>query len=224
MRRAPHPSDPGWPGHLSGQRVAVHVVGMTVSTARLQVVLTARREKPDSGLWEVPGAFLDPEETLEEAAERIVREILGIDVPLHLEQLGAYDDAKHHPRVRVVSVVYRAVLSSALRIGGIETGRCELVAVEDGPGPRPHPAPGFRSRSDPRRRRRPGTRAAVLHVARDLLHGSGVHAGGSAGGLRSRLGCGSIRELPSQGARNGPGSLPQPVAAYPRAQKAASPP
>ena len=115
--------------------VAVYVVALTVNTARLQVVLCQRTEEPARGLWALPGDLLDPDETLEQAAERIVKDTLGIEMPLHLEQLGAYDDAKHERRARVVSVVYRAVLSSAIRVVGIETGRCRLVPVESVLGP-----------------------------------------------------------------------------------------
>ena len=43
-------------------------------------------------MWALPGGFKRPEETLDEAARRELREETGVEAPRHLAQFGAYGD------------------------------------------------------------------------------------------------------------------------------------
>lgn len=45
-----------------------------------QILLSRRAVEPHRGLWDVPGGFMDPDETPEEAVVRECREEMGIEV------------------------------------------------------------------------------------------------------------------------------------------------
>ena len=72
------------------------------STGRLQVLLVRRASEPFDGMWAIPGGFKRPDETLDEAAARELREETGVAAPRHLAQFGAYGDPGRDPRGNVV--------------------------------------------------------------------------------------------------------------------------
>lgn len=54
------------------------------------VLLGKRKNKPAKGEWFVPGGRINKNESLEEAAHRIVREELGVKIEI-IERLGTYE-------------------------------------------------------------------------------------------------------------------------------------
>ncbi|MHC4115906.1 MAG: NUDIX hydrolase [Planctomycetota bacterium] len=54
-----------------------------------KIVLIKRKQEPAKGMLDVAGGFVDPEETIEEAARREIKEELKIDVET-LEYLGSF--------------------------------------------------------------------------------------------------------------------------------------
>lgn len=89
--------------------VTVDVVILTMVDGRLHVLLVKRRDDPYQGQWALPGGFKRPDETLDEAAIRELREETGVAAPAHLAQFGAYGDPGRDPRTNVVTVGYLAV-------------------------------------------------------------------------------------------------------------------
>lgn len=77
--------------------------------ARLKVLLVRRGLDPFQGCWALPGGFVDPEESLEEAARRELEEETGLK-EIYLEQLYTFGDLGRDPRERVVSVAYFALV------------------------------------------------------------------------------------------------------------------
>ena len=76
-----------------------------------QVLLIRRRKPPFEGEWAIPGGFVDPGETLEEAARRELWEETGLQ-PIRLEQLRAFGQPGRDPRGWVISIAHLALLDA----------------------------------------------------------------------------------------------------------------
>ena len=95
----PHPS------------VTADIALFTVRDRALQALLIKRKEWPFAGHWAVPGGFVRPHETLEEAARRELVEETGVTEAL-LEQLRAFSEPDRDPRTWVITVAFTALVAS----------------------------------------------------------------------------------------------------------------
>jgi len=114
------------PAQYPAFAVTVDVVILTVSDARLHVLLVRRGVPPFEGMWAIPGGFKRPSETLDEAATRELVAETGVDSATLLTQFGAYGDPGRDPRMSVVTVAYLAVLPE---VGGIVAGTDAAAAA-----------------------------------------------------------------------------------------------
>ena len=76
----------------------------------LKVLLIERGIEPFIGKWALPGGFVTPEESLEDAAKRELKEETGVD-NVFLEQLYTVGDVGRDPRERVITVCYYALVN-----------------------------------------------------------------------------------------------------------------
>lgn len=89
----------------------VELVVMSVVDGRLAVLLGKREQAPYAGKWAIPGGVvrIDLDANLDETAQRVARERLGIDVP-YLRQQCAVGGSDRDPRAPwAVSIVYRVL-------------------------------------------------------------------------------------------------------------------
>ena len=111
--------------------VTVDIVVLTLAERQLQVVLVERGGEPYQGAWALPGGFIHPDESLEQAAARELREETGVEAAAYLEQFGAYGDPDRDPRMRVVTVAFLAILRDVgALVAGTDVTRAELVPVQ----------------------------------------------------------------------------------------------
>ena len=75
----------------------------------LKVLLIKRKEEPSSGMWALPGGFVEPNESLDQAAMRVLRELTSIP-QIYMEQLYTFGDVDRYPVGRVISVSYYALV------------------------------------------------------------------------------------------------------------------
>lgn len=99
--------------------LAVDMVIFTVGEDDLLVLLIQRRGEPFAGRWAIPGGFVDPGESLDDAATRELREETGV-ADVFLEQLYTFGEPGRDPRGRVISVAYYALLRQAPAISAAD--------------------------------------------------------------------------------------------------------
>ncbi|MBF8193642.1 NUDIX hydrolase [Nonomuraea sp. K274] len=87
--------------------VSVDLVVLTVRNQALSALVWRRDNPPFLRRWSLPGGFIQLDEDLPAAAQRILAERAGLPgAPVHLEQLQTYGYPDRDPRQRVLSVAY----------------------------------------------------------------------------------------------------------------------
>jgi 8-oxo-dGTP diphosphatase len=92
--------------------VAVDVVALTVEGGHLRVALYERTEAPQKGQLALPGGFVRIDESLDDAAARVLAQKAGL-ANVFLEQLYTFGDVRRDPRGRVITVAYYALVDAA---------------------------------------------------------------------------------------------------------------
>jgi 8-oxo-dGTP diphosphatase len=90
--------------------VAVDVVLLTVDEADLVTLLLPRGDHPYKGAFSLPGGFVMIDESLDDAARRVLAGKAGL-TGVFLEQLYTFGSPRRDPRTRVISVAYYALVS-----------------------------------------------------------------------------------------------------------------
>ena len=77
----------------------------------LKILLVKRNSYPFKDSYAFPGGFVKIDESLDEAANRIIYEKANIN-DVYLEQLYTYGDINRDPRMRVLSVAYMSLVQN----------------------------------------------------------------------------------------------------------------
>jgi len=75
----------------------------------LKLLLIKRDFEPEKGNWSLMGGFVQDKESLDQASNRILKELTGLE-GVYLEQMFTYGDPARDPMERTVSVAYFALL------------------------------------------------------------------------------------------------------------------
>jgi ADP-ribose pyrophosphatase YjhB (NUDIX family) len=75
----------------------------------IKLLLIKRGIEPEKNKWSLMGGFMQPEETLDEAANRILKQLTGLE-GVYMEQLHVFSEINRDPIERTVSVAYFALI------------------------------------------------------------------------------------------------------------------
>ncbi|GAB3026116.1 NUDIX hydrolase [Mycobacterium bourgelatii] len=132
VKRAHDVPDDYDPSRFPRFAVTVDIVILTMREQSLHVLLVQRGVEPFAGFWALPGGFKRPDETLDEAARRELREETGVTAPGHLAQFRAYGDPGRDERTNVVTVAYLAVMPRLDKLqSGTDAAAAQLWPVDD---------------------------------------------------------------------------------------------
>jgi ADP-ribose pyrophosphatase len=98
--------------HYSGKNkmlLAVDCIIFGFDGTELKLLLIKRGFEPEQGRWSLMGGFVQPRETLDNAAARILHELTGLK-DVYMEQLHAFGEVERDPIERTVSVVYTSLI------------------------------------------------------------------------------------------------------------------
>jgi 8-oxo-dGTP diphosphatase len=77
--------------------------------SQLKVLLIKLAVEPGKGQWALPGSNILKDENLDIAAQRVLKELTGLD-NVYMEQLYTFGDVNRFPLFRVVTVAYFALV------------------------------------------------------------------------------------------------------------------
>jgi ADP-ribose pyrophosphatase YjhB (NUDIX family) len=89
--------------------VAVDCIIFGFDGADLKILLVKRGLEPESGKWSLMGGFVGANESMNEAANRVLLKLTGLD-KVYMEQLHAFGDPGRDPIERTISVTYFSLL------------------------------------------------------------------------------------------------------------------
>jgi len=75
----------------------------------MKLLVIKRGFEPEKNKWSLMGGFLQPNEILDEAANRILKQLTGLE-GVYMEQLYAFSAPERDPEERTISVAYFALV------------------------------------------------------------------------------------------------------------------
>lgn len=75
----------------------------------LKVLLIERNQDPFKDWWALPGNLVEKDESVEDAATRILYELTGLR-DMHMEQFHTFGAVNRHPQGRIITVAYYALI------------------------------------------------------------------------------------------------------------------
>lgn len=90
--------------------VSVDCIVFGFEADQLKLLIGRRQMDPGRGEWSLYGGFVGAEESLTEAAQRVLSQMTGLN-QLYIRQVGAYGDIDRDPGERVISIAYCALIN-----------------------------------------------------------------------------------------------------------------
>lgn len=90
--------------------ISVDCIIFGFSSGELSLLLLKRNFEPARGEWSLMGGFVQENESVDDAAKRVLAELTGLD-EVYMEQVGAFGSVHRDPGGRVVSIAYYALVN-----------------------------------------------------------------------------------------------------------------
>ncbi|SDQ50753.1 NUDIX hydrolase [Flagellimonas zhangzhouensis] len=113
--------------------LAVDCIIFGFEKERLKILLIKRNFEPEKGKWSLIGGFLKKNEDLDQAADRVLETLTGLN-DVYLEQLHTYSKIDRDPGQRTISVAYFALIDvDSHRFDGIQIDAAHWFDIKDAP-------------------------------------------------------------------------------------------
>ena len=86
------------------------IFGYDILEKEIKLLLFKRIVEPAKGKWSLAGGFVEPDESLDAAASRILRKLTGLD-SVYMKQSFAYGETDRDLGARVISIAYFALIT-----------------------------------------------------------------------------------------------------------------
>lgn len=90
--------------------VSVDCIIFGFDKGELKLLLLKRNFEPAMGEWSLMGGFVQEEESIDDAAKRVLSELTGLN-DVYMQQVGAFGRIDRDPGERVISVAYYALIN-----------------------------------------------------------------------------------------------------------------
>ena len=89
--------------------IAVDCIIFGFDGSDIKLLLIQRGLKPEKGKWSLMGGFLQPNEDIQQAADRVLKKLTGLE-GVYMEQMRAFGDPQRDPVERTLSIAYFALI------------------------------------------------------------------------------------------------------------------
>ena len=90
--------------------VGIDCIIFGFNEGELNLLLLKRNFEPAMGEWSLMGGFVQEDESVDDAAKRVLNELTGLE-DVYMEQVQAFGAIDRDPGERVVSIVYYALIN-----------------------------------------------------------------------------------------------------------------
>lgn len=90
--------------------VGIDCIIFGFKNGKLSLLLLKRNFEPAKGQWSLMGGFVQKDESADDAAKRVLRDLTGLD-DIYMEQVGAFGEIERDPGERVISIAYYALMN-----------------------------------------------------------------------------------------------------------------
>jgi 8-oxo-dGTP diphosphatase len=85
------------------------IFGYDIAEKEIKLLLIKRCFEPAKGKWSLAGGFVNPDESLDTAASRVLLNLTGLK-NVYMKQLHSYSEIDRDPEARVISTAYWALI------------------------------------------------------------------------------------------------------------------
>ena len=97
-------------GEHSKVWVSVDCIIFGFDEGKLRILIGKRKMDPGRGEWSLYGGFVRHDESIDEAANRVLFDLTGLR-NLYMRQVGAFGSVDRDPGERVISIAYYALIN-----------------------------------------------------------------------------------------------------------------
>lgn len=90
--------------------VSVDCIIFGFEKGQLKLLIGKRQMDPGRGEWSLYGGFVNADESIEDAANRVLYELTGMK-KVYMKQVGAFGEIDRDPGERVISIAYCALIN-----------------------------------------------------------------------------------------------------------------